>query len=191
MNKGRIGLTLVILGVSLIGLSLILMTFYGGKSPGKIPPKADINAWVPPSSSGNLVMPIEQKERVVIPKIGVDEEIYEGVDDATLNKGVGHFPETARPGEDGNCALTAHGGPGPTHGAPFERLDELEKGDEIILYDRTGKVYRYKVTEQKVIAETDLSVLDPTEKPSVTLITCVVPSRVTHQRWVVVGILKE
>lgn len=191
VNRARIGLALVILGVGLIALSVGLMAFYGRKPVKEIPPKADINAWVPPSSSISSAIPISYEERLIIPKIGVDEEIYEGVDDATLDKGVGHFPETARPGEDGNCALTAHGGSGPTHGAPFEHLDELGEGDEIILYDKNGGAHKYIVSEHKTIAETDLSVLEPTEKPSVTLITCVVPSRITHQRRVVVGLLAK
>lgn len=189
--RRRIGLALLILGVGLIGLSVGLMAFYGRKPAKEVPPKADINAWVPPSSSISSAIPISYKERLIIPKIGVDEEIYEGVDDATLDKGVGHFPETARPGENGNSVLTAHGASGPTHGAPFERLDELGEGDEIILYDRNGKVHKYIVSEYKIIAETDLSVLEPTEEPSVTLITCVVPSRVTHQRRVIVAVLKN
>lgn len=193
-SRQKIGIVLVIVGVSVFVLALALIAFYG-KKPSELekPAKANIYAWCPSSGSRGLVYYLAgQAERVVITKIGVNEVIREGVDDATLEKGVGHFPETARPGDaTGNVALTAHGGSSSTHGAPFERLVDLEKGDSIVLYDRAGGVHLYVVTERKIIEETDFSVLESTKRPSVTLITCVVPSRITHQRRVVVGVLKK
>lgn len=123
-----------------------------------------------------------------IPLLGIDEVIHEGVSERALDLGVGHFPDTALPGARGNCALAAHGAAGVRHGAPFERLDELHAGDDVLLYDGTGREVRYVVSGRAVVDEHDLAVLRATRTPRLTLITCVVPSRVTHERLVVTAV---
>ncbi|MEX2361561.1 MAG: sortase, partial [Patescibacteria group bacterium] len=50
-------------------------------------------------------------------------------------------------------------------------LDKLTVGDQIIITYKTEK-YIYVVTGQKIVAATDLSVLNITAKPTVTLLTC-------------------
>lgn len=185
-----VGLILIVLGVGLVVSALVWLLRGGAEETGS-PIHADVNAWVPLRGAPDFGIPISGNERVVIPKIAVDEVVREGIDDATLARGPGHFPETAHPGQVGNCAITAHGAAGPTFGAPFERLVELDVGDAVLLYDAQGRSYRYVVTESKIIADTDFSVLDPTPNATVTLITCVVPSRVTHKRRVVIGVLKS
>ena len=45
-----------------------------------------------------------------------------------LKKGPGHYPESPLPGQEGNAAIAGHR---TTYGAPFNRIDELEPGDEI------------------------------------------------------------
>jgi LPXTG-site transpeptidase (sortase) family protein len=123
-----------------------------------------------------------------IPRCGIDEAIHQGVSEATLELGIGHFPSSAAPGANGNCALAAHGAAGIRHGAPFERLSELKSGDEVFLHDGTGRSIRYVVASSRVVNEHDLGVLRPTTDDRLTLITCVVPSRVTHERLVVTAI---
>lgn len=123
-----------------------------------------------------------------IPRCGIDEAIHQGVSEATLELGIGHFPSSALPGANGNCALAAHGAAGIRHGAPFERLCELRSGDEVFLHDGTGRSIRYVVTSRCVVNEHDLSVLRATSDDRLTLITCVVPSRVTHERLVVTAV---
>src|SRR5207249_8896058 len=65
-----------------------------------------------------------------IPKIGVDKIVVQGVGEADLRKGPGHYPETPMPGEQGNAAIAGHR---TTYGAPFNRLDELAPGDEVLV----------------------------------------------------------
>lgn len=126
-----------------------------------------------------------------IPRLGIDEPIHEGVSEHALDLGVGHFPATALPGAIGNCALAAHGAAGVGHGAPFERIEELKTGDEVVLHDGTGRAVRYVVTGSVVVDEHDLGVLRPARDARLTLITCVVPSRVTHERRVVTAVLSR
>ncbi|MEX2552060.1 MAG: class E sortase [Actinomycetota bacterium] len=105
---------------------------------------------------------------IKIPKIGVDRVVVEGVGVSDLKKGPGHYPGTAMPGQIGNTVISGHR---TTYGAPFNRLDELEIGDEILVYDRTGP-FKYVVTENKVVKPSAVEVLDPSSDARLTLTTC-------------------
>ena len=105
---------------------------------------------------------------IKIPKIGVDRVVVEGVGVPDLKKGPGHYPGTAMPGQIGNTVISGHR---TTYGAPFNRLDELEIGDEILVYDRTGP-FKYVVTENKVVKPSAVEVLDPSSDARLTLTTC-------------------
>lgn len=105
---------------------------------------------------------------IKIPKLGIDRVIVEGVDLEYLKKGPGRYPGTALPGQVGNMAIAGHR---TTYGAPFYRLNELVAGDEIII-EYGGAVFTYRVTENKIVQPTDLSVLNPTADRRLTLTTC-------------------
>lgn len=132
--------------------------------------------------------------RILIPKIGLDKIVVEGVDVDDLRKGPGHYPETQLPGHEGNSAIAGHR---TTYGAPFGDLDQLGTGDEVTLIATNGGVYRYKVTEQRVVDPSEVSVLDPTPDPAnaghelatLTLTTCN-PKYSAAERLVVKGQLE-
>jgi sortase A len=113
---------------------------------------------------------------IAIPKIGVNQVFVEGVNVDDLRKGPGHYPATQLPGHEGNSAIAGHR---TTYGAPFGDLDQLVIGDEIKLATVQGK-FTYKVTEQRVVDPSEVSVLDPTPDPArpghdlatLTLTTC-------------------
>ncbi len=127
----------------------------------------------------------EAPTRIVIPAIGVDALVVEGDSWEQLKQGVGHHLNTANPGERGNMVLSAHN---DIYGEIFRHLDKLELGDEIIVY--AGDLpYRYIVTAKQIVEPTDVSVLAPTTKPVVTLISCY-PYMVDTHRIVVVGELQ-
>ena len=119
---------------------------------------------------------------IMIPKIGLDGIIVEGVGVEELKKGIGHYPDTKMPGETGNTALAGHR---TTYGHPFNRLDELASGDEISVTTRAG-TFRYTVTEKKVVTPETVEVLDPTPDNRLTLTTCH-PKYSAEQRLIVVG----
>ena len=122
-------------------------------------------------------------DHLVIPKIGVDKFVVEGVAEADLQKGPGHYPQTVLPGQDGNAAIAGHR---TTYGAPFFRLNELGVGDDIYLTDTAGRKFLYKVSEPpKAVLPTDLAVLDPTPYPQLTLTTCNPPFSATSRLVVV------
>ncbi|MDQ2754042.1 MAG: class E sortase [Actinomycetota bacterium] len=108
-------------------------------------------------------------DHLLIPKIGVDKFVVQGVGEEDLRRGPGHYPQTAMPGEQGNAAIAGHR---TTYGAPFYRLNELGPGDDILLTNSTGKTFRYQVTQTMVVAPSDVMVLNPTPDARLTLTTC-------------------
>lgn len=111
--------------------------------------------------------------RIVIPKLGVDTIVVEGISPAALKAGAGHYPDTPLPGEPGNMAIAGHR---TTYGKPFADIDFLERGDEIYLETPVG-AYLYRVASDPfLIVPNDRSVLEPTPSPTLTLTTC-------HPKW--------
>ena len=124
--------------------------------------------------------------RIVIPAIDVDAPVIEGDGWEELKRGVGHHPGSAQPGEPGNVVLSGHN---DIFGQVFRRLEELVPGDEIILY-AGERSYRYEVVDKRVVAPTEVEVMDPTAEPTLTLITCH-PYLVDTHRMVVFARLVE
>lgn len=104
-----------------------------------------------------------------IPKLNLEAEIKEGIDEETLASYIGHFTNSAL--WDGNVALAAHNR-GSTVKHYFEGIHLLEEGDEIIYTTNMGE-RRYKVENQKEISNTDWSVTLETAKNMLTMITCI------------------
>ncbi|MEU5881182.1 class E sortase [Spirillospora sp. NPDC047279] len=127
---------------------------------------------------------------LAIPKIGLNEPVWEGVGRSDLERGVGHFPRTAAPGRWGNTVLLGHRTTGP---APFRRLGRLSAGDPLDLRAE-GRSLRYRVRSVHIITPRQTSVLEPVPfKPGaspdgryLSLITCHPKGSDTH-RLVVVG----
>jgi sortase A len=105
---------------------------------------------------------------IEIPKIGLLRAVVQGIGVPDLRKGPGHYPATPLPGQLGNAAIAGHR---TTYGAPFNRLDELANGDEIIVRTLAGE-FRYKVVRQLVVSPKEVYVLDPTPNATLTLTTC-------------------
>lgn len=93
--------------------------------------------------------------RIDIPAIDVDEYIVEGTGTKDLRKGPGHYPETPLPGQPGTAAIAGHR---TTYGAPFRDIDDLRRGDRILVETPFGS-YGYRVERTKVVDDEDLSVL--------------------------------
>ena len=136
---------------------------------------------------GTLINDAEIKGNLlVIPKIGVKIPIVEGTTEAALNKGAWHLPETSTPDKGGNTAITGHRWKyRPPSGKTFYLLDKLVVGDTFKIYWQ-GKEYNYKVINSAIVKPTDVWVLNPTKKSTVTLITCT-PLFSTKNRLVVKG----
>jgi sortase A len=79
--------------------------------------------------------------RLRIPRVKLDVLVVEGTTAAALRAGAGHYVGTPLPGEVGNVSIAGHR---TTFGRPFNRLDELKTGDEVIL-ETPFKVFHYRV----------------------------------------------
>jgi len=108
----------------------------------------------PPPPEGEAIA------RLRILKIGVDTIVVNGVTRDDLRKGPGHYPNTPLPGQEGNSAIAGHR---TTYGAPFGDLDQLATDDLIEVRTLQGS-FRYRVTEQSVVAPSEISVIDPIPK---------------------------
>ena len=146
-----------------------------GNTPTTTPDPQTVPS-IPPAAEGEATAIIE------IPRIGLERVVVEGVAVADLKKGPGHYPETPLPGQEGNAAIAGHR---TTYGAPFNRINELEKGDEILVQTLQGK-FRYLVTEQLIVSPSQVEVLEDKGDNRLTLTACH-PKYSARQRIVVVG----
>jgi sortase A len=106
---------------------------------------------------------------LAIPKIGILDTIVEGVGEAQLEQGPGHYPGTPLPGDPGNVAIAGHR---TTYARPFYNLDALVPGDDIAIFTHQG-LFHYTVTGSQVVAPTDVAVLATTPgQATLTLTTC-------------------
>jgi sortase A len=134
--------------------------------------------WTKPPAKATTGTPIVLLR---IPKFGKDWEkpVVEGVGKSDLARGIGHYPETQLPGQPGNFAIAGHR---VTHGSPFKKLLELDKGDQVIV-ETADAVYTYELDgspRDLTVKPTDNWVLQPVPgKPSdtptrsiITLTTC-------------------
>ena len=134
----------------------------GGESPAE-PDVRDAIAVLAFHRPGEDEPPVHADPLAVVP----------GVSYAELQRGPGHYPGSALPGEDGNFAVAGHR---VTYGRPFHYLDEIEPGDEVHVWDRAGDHHVYEVRATEVVLPGESRVIgrDPlgTGEPTLTLTTC-------------------
>ena len=99
--------------------------------------------------------PGEAAGRIEIPAIGVDWTFVEGVSVSDLKKGPGHYPETPWPGQQGNAAIAGHR---TTYGQPFNNIDQLHPGDEVIVTTIQGR-FVYEVRQTIIVQPDQVEVL--------------------------------
>ena len=123
----------------------------------------------------------EHARRIQIPAIGVDAPIVMGDGWEQLKQGVGQHIGSANPGAPGNLVLSAHN---DVFGQIFRDLDQLKPGDEITIFTNI-RSYTYIIDkENKIVEPTEVYVLDPTNDPTLTLISCY-PFLVNNMRIII------
>ena len=137
------------------------------------PPKRDIihNENLDQITEFNLTIEKLGINAPVIPNVdGKDKKSY----DEALNDGVAHYKNTALPNSGSNIVIFGHSstvlGIGK-YAKVFATLDQLNVDDEIKI-NFNQKEYKYLVSEKKIIAAIDTSVILPTEREELTLLTC-------------------
>jgi sortase A len=100
-----------------------------------------------------------------IPKIRLEVPVLEGTDELVLNRGVGLVEDTAKPDQPGNVGIAGH------RDGFFRGLMDVAPGDVLELETLRGKT-TYTIESIRIVTPDDVSVLDPTPNPVVTLVTC-------------------
>jgi sortase A len=103
--------------------------------------------------------------RLEIPDAEISAIISAGTAAVTLRRGIGHIEGTALPGQSGNVGLAGH------RDTSFRGLRQLRPGDRISLSTAFGS-YDYAVESIQTVAPERVDVLDPSDHPTLTLVTC-------------------
>ena len=200
-------------GELLITLGLVVLLFcyyelsftgwYTSRSQTRLQTQFAVPASVPSAgpatsgASGPAAPPIGSAlAQIFIPRLGRDFHyiVVEGIGTEALKEGPGHFPSSALPGELGNTVISGHR---TTYLAPFNRLDELQQGDAVVLETRT-QWFTYRVTGEQVVLPSAIEVTFPVPgRPGVlptqsllTLTTCN-PKYSAQTRLIVRGTLVD
>jgi sortase A len=103
--------------------------------------------------------------RLEIPRLHVSTIVLEGDDEHALRLGAGHVPGTALPYQPGNVGIAAH------RDTFFRPLRSIKPNDRITLTTPEGK-FDYVVESTEIVRPTAVNVLDATNHPELTLVTC-------------------
>jgi len=103
--------------------------------------------------------------RMEIPRLSLSTVVFEGADPDVLERGAGHLPGSALPGDRGNTVLAAH------RDTFFRSLRGIQVGDLVRIH-RPQRDTAYIVQSARVVEPNEVDVLNPTAEPALTLITC-------------------
>jgi sortase A len=179
--------TLLAVGVGL-GLwcgAVLLDAHFVATMPVPEPPRATdgsaaSTAPAPPPAAGTWVA------RLDAPTVRLAATVLEGSDDATLARGAGHIEETAFPGQPGNIGIAGH------RDTTFRAVRDLRTGDPLEL-TTSDRVYRYLITRTFIVEPEDVYVLDPGDRPMLTLVTCYPFTFIGHapHRYIIQAVLVD
>jgi len=120
---------------------------------------------------------------LIVPKINVVVPVIYDIPSISthdiivaLEKGVGHYPQSALPGQNGNVVIVGHSSNNVfNHGKykyAFVLLDQLDVGDTFMI-NYNSKQYVYQVYSRQIVDPSDVAVLGTADRPNTaTLITC-------------------
>lgn len=128
-------------------------------------------AWSKASNKGGAPKPWPWADTTPVARLGapaqrVELVVLEGASGRTLAFGPGHVTGTAMPGEHGNVVI---GGHRDTH---FRFLENLKRGDLLLLEDRDRELVDYAVMDAAVVDRARADLLGDFGDDRLTLITC-------------------
>jgi len=105
---------------------------------------------------------------LVIPRLDSRWTVVQGTDEASLEEGPGHYPDTAFPGLGRTVGIAGHR---TTYLAPFRDINELSPGDLLKLEMPYGD-FTYAVQYTRIVAPTALWVVDDVGYERLVLSAC-------------------
>jgi sortase A len=135
---------------------------------------------------GRGLRPGDPIGRLIIPRLGVDRVVVQGARGAAglspdsdapyLRGGPVHYGVTPLPGAGEPFAVAGHR---TTYGAPFYRLNELRRGDRIVVDTPYGR-FIYRVARLTTVLPSDVGVLSD-RGYGLVLTTCTPPYSASHR----------
>jgi sortase A len=124
--------------------------------------------------------------RLEAPTVRMSTSVLEGSDDATLSRGAGHIEDTPLPGQIGNIGIAGH------RDTVFRPLRHIKVGDPLTL-TTASRAYQYRISKTLIVGPDDVYVLDSTQQPTLTLVTCYPFEYIGHapKRFIVQATLTE
>jgi sortase A len=122
---------------------------------------------------------------IQLPNIGT-YTVIQGTDTSSLEKGPGHYPQTAFPGVGQTVAIAGHR---TTYLAPFRHLDNVKPGQQIVLTMRYAR-FTYAVQYTRIVNPTAWWITRNLGYDRLVLSACN-PLYSASQRIVVFGRLKQ
>jgi len=158
----------------------------------KVVKQLESNQPVAAKAKTQFVIPLDlEPNRIAIPKlelnapIGWDTPLEQMLE--RLSDGVTHYQGTAKPGEIGNIFITGHSSNFWWNKGRFNQvfvlLDKLAPNDDIFI-NYENKIYHFVVEKSFVVKPSNIEVLNPTDRPVITLMTCT-PVGTTINRLIV------
>lgn len=106
--------------------------------------------------------------------------LLQGVSAAELARGIGHYPDTAMPGQVGNFATAGHRA---TNGEPLRNIDQLREGDAVVV-ETQADWYTYELDSYQIVSPQDVWVIDPVPgEPGAAAARALITLTSCHPRW--------
>lgn len=175
-RSGRIVLWALVVSLALSGVGLLTYPLVTDLWAKRIQNRLEREFLALPATQFRSVADGGALTRLVIPKLHLRWIVVEGTSGNALRAGVGHYLNTALPGDPtGNVAIAGHR---TGFGGPFRHLDDMKTGDKLELHTPFG-IFVYEVVRPFdghlnpwVVERTEWSVVAPTAEPMLTLTTC-------------------
>jgi sortase A len=106
--------------------------------------------------------------RIRMPAIGLETVMVEDASSASLQKGPAHYAGTPLPGQPGTVGIAGHR---TTYQAPFHDIDNLERGDRVVVRMPYG-VFRYRIEGSNVVSPDNVQVLKRVDHDRLTMTAC-------------------
>jgi sortase A len=106
--------------------------------------------------------------RIRIPRIHLDKVVVHGTQTADLRKGPGIYDQTPFPGVPGTTAIAGHR---TTYGAPFRHIDQVKRGDRVIV-EMPYATFVYRVEKTRIVDPTDFAVIKRVRYDRLVLSAC-------------------
>ena len=105
---------------------------------------------------------------IELPRIDITADIQEGITLTAINRGPGHWPNTAKPGQLGNVVIAGHR---TTYSKPFNRLNELQPGDVVTMTTADGR-FDYQVRGIVIVPGEAVDIAAQSYAHTATLFAC-------------------